>query len=69
MLLRNRLSLEQEIRGENEEETGSYECRAENEAGFDSRFYQVTVLGRSNRNSQIPSTPRTSVVQTFLCFL
>ncbi|VDK87884.1 unnamed protein product [Dibothriocephalus latus] len=33
-----------EIRGESEEDTGSYECRAENEAGSDSRFYQVTVL-------------------------
>ncbi|EUB62928.1 Hemicentin-1 [Echinococcus granulosus] len=33
-----------EIRGEREEESGSYECRAENEVGFDSRFYQVAVL-------------------------
>ncbi|KAL5107767.1 Hemicentin-1 [Taenia crassiceps] len=33
-----------EIRGEREEESGSYECRAENEVGSDSRFYQVTVL-------------------------
>ncbi|CAL8103250.1 unnamed protein product [Calicophoron daubneyi] len=33
-----------EVRGKTEEDSGSYECRAENEAGFDSRFYQVTVL-------------------------
>ncbi|CAH8597851.1 unnamed protein product [Schistosoma turkestanicum] len=33
-----------EIRGKNEEDSGSYECRAENVAGTDSRFYQVTVL-------------------------
>ncbi|RTG86750.1 hemicentin [Schistosoma bovis] len=33
-----------EIRGKNEEDSGSYECRAENVAGIDSRFYQVTIL-------------------------
>uniref|UniRef100_A0A5K3F1W2 Hemicentin-1 n=1 Tax=Mesocestoides corti TaxID=53468 RepID=A0A5K3F1W2_MESCO len=33
-----------EIRGEREEDSGSYECRAQNEVGSDSRFYQVTVL-------------------------
>lgn len=38
--------LGQEIRGEREEDSGSYECRAENEVGSDSRFYQVTVLGK-----------------------
>ncbi|VDN96274.1 unnamed protein product [Rodentolepis nana] len=33
-----------EIQGKNEEDSGSYECRAENEVGTDSRFYQVTIL-------------------------
>ncbi|TPP57162.1 Hemicentin 1 [Fasciola gigantica] len=27
-----------------EDDSGSFECRAENEAGTDSRFYQVTIL-------------------------
>ncbi|VUZ55036.1 unnamed protein product [Hymenolepis diminuta] len=33
-----------EIQGKHEEDSGSYECRAENEVGTDSRFYQVTIL-------------------------
>ncbi|CAH8631898.1 unnamed protein product, partial [Dicrocoelium dendriticum] len=33
-----------EVRGQEESDSGSYECRVENEAGYDSRFYQVTVL-------------------------
>ncbi|KAF8561358.1 hypothetical protein P879_00953, partial [Paragonimus westermani] len=33
-----------EVRGKEEADSGSYECRAENDAGHDSRFYQVTVL-------------------------
>ncbi|KAA0186981.1 Hemicentin 1, partial [Fasciolopsis buskii] len=33
-----------EVRGKLEEDSGSFECRAENEAGSDSRFYQVTIL-------------------------
>ncbi|VDP65418.1 unnamed protein product [Echinostoma caproni] len=33
-----------EVRGKVEDDSGSFECRAENEAGTDSRFYQVTIL-------------------------
>lgn len=35
-----------EIYGKEEEDSGSFECRAENEVGTDSRFYQVTILGK-----------------------
>ncbi|GAA55160.1 hemicentin-1 [Clonorchis sinensis] len=53
-----------EIRGQDDLDSGSYECRAENEAGYDSRFFQVTVLGmttdklvpRSHIPTQVPPT-------------
>lgn len=41
-------SICKEIQGKHEEDSGSYECRAENEVGTDSRFYQVTILGKAS---------------------
>ncbi|KAL3318658.1 hypothetical protein Ciccas_002670 [Cichlidogyrus casuarinus] len=47
-----------EIRGKEPIDSGSYECRASNEVGVDSRFYQVAILSKISVCSLILSLPQ-----------